>query len=81
MNKPEQRLEVRVMCAQCKQIGPAVLYFSDRLQIVDTDGGMLFNTGWSCYQCLGQPWGSAEHTAEFMRQNPVNPFRRPEAQK
>jgi hypothetical protein len=51
---------VTMLCATCRESTTGRLHFNSRMQLVDTDGGMLFDAGWKCHNCLGEPWSSAD---------------------
>ena len=50
------------LCTKCGELRTGKLHFDDVMKLIDTDGGMLFNDGWHCHLCLGQPWSSADFT-------------------
>jgi hypothetical protein len=39
------------------------LHVNDQMKVVDSDGGVLFRDGWTCHNCLGEPWSSADMPA------------------
>jgi hypothetical protein len=56
----ESVFEFVAPCRKCEVPSRGRLHFTLTMQLVDTDGGMLFNEGWTCHDCLGQPWSSAD---------------------
>lgn len=52
----EQPFKFTCTCAGCGQERDGVLYFDERMKLVDSDGGMLFGDGWRCHLCLGESW-------------------------
>lgn len=48
------------VCIGCGAPQRGRLVFDERMQVVDSDGGVLFADGWKCHTCLGQPRSSAE---------------------
>ena len=65
MSNPRHILEVAVGCTKCEQIVIGRIHFSPQMQVVDTDGGLLFETGWTCHNCLGEPWSSSDLVIDF----------------
>lgn len=55
-------LDFKANCIGCKQETAGRLHFSDRMNVIDSDGGMLFEDGWTCHNCLGQPFSSSDVT-------------------
>ena len=55
------RLDLAARCVNCRKTVTARIHMEDG-DVVDTDGGMLFDGGWTCHNCLGQPWSSGDLT-------------------
>lgn len=53
-------LDIRVTCKKCKKDVSGRLHFDERMKVVDSDGGIAFADGWSCHNCLGEPWASSD---------------------
>lgn len=56
----ETTLNVLTTCTQCDQQVSGRLHFDSTMKVVDTDGGMAFVDGWTCHNCLGEPWSSSD---------------------
>lgn len=57
-------LDFKALCTGCHNETTGRLHFNGRMSLVDTDGGMLFNDGWRCHNCLRQPWASSDLVLE-----------------
>ncbi len=44
-------------------------FFDSRCTITDSDGGLLFENGWTCHVCLGEPFSSDEATVQWWLAN------------
>lgn len=55
-----QKLSIDTMCIGCGASVSARLHFDSGLQVVDSDGEVLFGNGFKCHNCLGQPWSTAD---------------------
>ena len=60
-------LDIKATCAGCQAESAGRLHFSTTMQLVDSDGGMVFEDGWRCHNCLGEPWESGDATAVILR--------------
>ena len=58
-------LEFAATCIQCAKPSFGRLHFDGTMKLADSDGGLLFDDGWTCHNCLGEPWSSADMTVEF----------------
>jgi hypothetical protein len=58
-------LDVKVTCKKCGLLVSGRLHFDAQMRLVDSDGGIAFVDGWSCHNCLGQPWASADSVLEL----------------
>lgn len=54
--------EFKARCTGCEKETAGRLHFDQRMKLIDSDGGMLFDDGWRCHNCLGEPWSSADMT-------------------
>ena len=55
----------RTQCEHCRNVVAGGLHFDQHMKIIDSDGGMLFNDGWKCHNCLGEPWSSADMVVQL----------------
>lgn len=53
------------MCTGCGKATKGRLHFDEQLKLTDSDGGLVFNDGWRCHNCLGEPWDSGDATDAF----------------
>lgn len=53
-------LEMTTECTKCHQQTRGKLHFDKVMKLVDSDGGLVFEDGWACHNCLGEPWSSAD---------------------
>lgn len=53
-------LDIKATCTKCKKEVAGRIHFDRRMKVVDTDGGMAFAEGWTCHDCLGEPWSSSD---------------------
>ena len=53
-------LDLKAQCTRCGIWTSGRLHFDSRLKVVDSDGGLLFTNGWTCHNCLGEPWSSTD---------------------
>lgn len=54
------KLNFDTMCVGCDKLVSGRLHFSTKMQLVDSDGGVLFSDGFKCHNCLGEPWSTAD---------------------
>lgn len=54
------RLDFWTQCTKCGLPSRGRLAFDEGNKLVDSDGGVLFGTGWTCHKCVGEPWSSAD---------------------
>ena len=50
-------------CQKCELPSKGRLHFDAVMKVTDSDGGILFADGWTCHNCLGEPWSSGDATA------------------
>jgi hypothetical protein len=62
---PHLILDMVVTCTKCAKPTVGRLHFNDEMRIIDSDGGILFDHGWMCHNCTGDPWSSADLTVEL----------------
>lgn len=61
------QLDIKAQCRDCLKWTAGRLYFGDHMKLVDSDGGLVFASGWKCHNCLGEPWSSADLTVDGMK--------------
>jgi hypothetical protein len=44
--------EFAAVCTKCGAPQRGALIFDEKMRLVDSGGGMLFNDGWRCEKCL-----------------------------
>jgi hypothetical protein len=54
------RFDFKGCCTKCSRETAGRLHFDPRMQLVDSDGGLLFSNGWTCHNCLGDSWSSSD---------------------
>lgn len=65
------KLEITTNCVVCEKKSHGVLHFSDTSsgwEVTDSDGGILFENGWTCCHCLGEPYLSSDFTVDFLEE-------------
>jgi hypothetical protein len=55
-------LDFWTACGGCGVPSHGRLHFDKRMNLADSDGGLLFADGWKCHICIDQPWKSEDLT-------------------
>ncbi len=59
MTEKRIALDIKAKCTKCSEWTAGRLYL-EGLRLCDSDGGLVFNDGWQCHNCLGEPWSSSD---------------------
>lgn len=60
-------LDITAHCTRCDTDSAGRLYLDTFLKLQDSDGGVVFEDGWHCHKCLGEPWSSVDATSAFLQ--------------